>query len=72
MDYPVIDFAGIGNESILQKELNYTTQPVASPDYNFLTDILRLLVICVTCLALRSSFVRYRGKSNPVLRKVGY
>lgn len=25
LDYPTVDFAGIGNESILQKEVNYTT-----------------------------------------------
>lgn len=70
MDYPVIDFAGIGNESILQKELNYTTQPIASPDFNYYGysktsgHFLRYL----PCAS--SSFVRYRGKSNPVRKLV--
>lgn len=27
LDYPTVDFAGIGNESILQKEVNYSTVP---------------------------------------------
>lgn len=27
LDYPTIDFAGLGNESILQKEVNYSTPP---------------------------------------------
>ena len=66
LDYPVIDFAGIGNESILQKELNYTTQPVDKPDYNYKAysqtsgHWLRYL----PCSS--SSFVRYKGMSNPI------
>lgn len=66
MDYPVIDFAGIGNESILQKELNYTTQPIASPDFNFYgySKTSGHLLRYLPCAS--SSFVRYRGKSNPV------
>ena len=66
MDYPVVDFAGIGNESILQKELNYTTQPVDKPDYNYKSysqtsgNWLRYL----PCAS--SSFVRYKGASNPI------
>lgn len=69
MDYPVIDFAGIGNESILQKELNYTTQPIASPDFNYYgySKTSGHLLRYLPCAS--SSFVRYRGKSNPV-RKV--
>lgn len=69
MDYPVIDFAGIGNESILQKELNYTTQPTEAPDYNYLgySKTSGHLMRYLPCAS--SSFVRYRGTSNPI-RKI--
>lgn len=68
LDYPTIDFAGIGNESILQKEVNYTTQPTEGPDYNYLnySQTSGHLMRYLPCAS--SSFVRYRGLSNP-LRK---
>ena len=68
LDYPTIDFAGIGNESILQKEVNYTTQPTEGPDYNYLnySQTSGHLMRYLPCSS--SSFVRYRGQSNP-LRK---
>lgn len=66
LDYPTIDFAGIGNESILQKEVNYTTQPTEGPDYNYLnySQTSGHLMRYLPCAS--SSFVRYRGMSNPV------
>lgn len=66
LDYPTVDFAGIGNESILQKEVNYTTQPTFSVDYNYndysktAGNMLRYL----PCAS--SSFIRYKGQSNPI------
>lgn len=68
LDYPTVDFAGIGNESILQKEVNYTTQPTEGPDYNYLnySQTSGHLMRYLPCAS--SSFVRYRGQSNPLRR----
>ena len=75
LDYPTIDFAGIGNESILQKEVNYTTQPTLLYDQNFfdLSKNANSGIQYLPCAS--SSFVRYRGLSNPLRNtriSVGY
>lgn len=66
LDYPTIDFAAIGNESILEKELNYTTMPVSFFDYNF--DALSSLSgSAIQYLpTISSSSVRYKGQTNPI------
>ena len=35
LDYPTVDFATLGNESILQKEVNYTTAPTSFIDFSY-------------------------------------
>lgn len=75
LDYPTIDFASIGNESILQKEVNYTTQPTLLYDHNFY-DLAKSANSGIQYLPCSSSsYVRYRGLSNPLRNtsnQVGY
>ena len=66
LDYPTVDFASIGNESILEKELNYTTVPMSYFDFNFnalssLSGSSHLFLPTIS-----SSHVRYRGQTNPI------
>ena len=68
LDYPTVDFAGIGNESILQKELNYTTQPTSLFDYSFSALTSQSAINTRFAPLYTSSYTRYRGVSNP-LRK---
>lgn len=68
LDYPTVDFAGIGNESILQKEVNYTTQPTLFLDYNFLDYASGSNPSIQFLPCQSSSYTRYRGITNP-LRK---
>lgn len=66
LDYPTVDFAGIGNESILEKELNYTTIPTSKFDYNF-EDFSSQSGVSLRYLpTISSSSVRYRGRTNPI------
>lgn len=66
LDYPTIDFASIGNESILQKELNYTTVPTTFYDFNY--DLLSSVAanVLVYLPTIASSSVRYKGMTNPI------
>lgn len=66
LDYPTVDFAGIGNESILQKEVNYTTVPTAVFDthYSALARQSKFAMYYLPCGS--SASISYRGKTNPL------
>lgn len=66
LDYPTVDFASIGNESILEKELNYTTVPVSQFDYNFGSLSSQSGIFLRYLPTIASSSVRYRGRTNPI------
>lgn len=66
LDYPTIDFAGIGNESILQKEVCFTSIPSKRFDVNFQNLAHNASASKYSSTELDSS-VSYRGGSNPIL-----
>ena len=66
LDYPTVDFAAIGNESILQKELNYTTVPTTFFDFNFDLFSSSTSNTLMYLPSIASSSVRYKGKTNPI------
>lgn len=69
LDYPTVDFASVGNESILQKEVNYTTVPTERFDWNFYA-LASTSTSSVAFLPVAGNAgISYRGKTNP-LRKV--
>ena len=67
MDYPVIDFAGIGNESISQKELNYTTVPTDFYDWTWYRSSGMVPISSYRYLPVASSAsISYKGRTNPL------
>lgn len=66
LDYPTVDFAGIGNESILQKELNYTTVPTAMYDSQFFAYSSGSNPQIAYLPVARNAGISYRGLSNPL------
>ena len=65
--YPTVDFAGIGNESILQKGIElYNLLPLALYDSQFLL-ILLIPYPCVSYLPVsRNAGISYKGFFNPL------
>lgn len=66
LDYPTVDFASLGNESILEKEVNYTTVPMSYFDYNFNAYSANSGRSYQFLPTVASSHVRYRGQTNPI------
>lgn len=72
LDYPTVDFAGIGNESILQKEVNYTTQPTKHFDYPYVAFSGSANYPQYSFLPIeRSAGISYRGRTNPQRKSSG-
>jgi hypothetical protein len=72
LDYPTIDFACLGNESILQKEVNYSTAPTKYFDLGKNLGTLNVNVGQYLPVFLRASSV-YKGATNPVrLQSLSY
>ncbi|CAJ0610675.1 unnamed protein product [Cylicocyclus nassatus] len=66
LDYPTIDFANIGNESILQKEINFGTQP--SRPFNMSDQLITGEPVFRENLG--NGRVKYNGQGNPRQQKV--
>lgn len=65
LDYPTVDFAGIGNESILQKEVNYTTVPTLFfNEFDFANSSI-LLGSTFASPVSRNASKSFNGFSNP-------
>lgn len=66
LDYPTVDFAGIGNESILQKELNYTTVPTSLYDSQFFAYSSQSNPQVAYLPVDRNASISYNGLTNPL------
>lgn len=66
LDYPTVDFAGIGNESILQKELNYTTIPTSMYDSQYFAYSSASNPHVAYLPVERNAGISYKGLSNPL------